>query len=1006
MQAENNLKQQNNNKQPTNMQNKGFISTIAILLVLICGFYISFSFVTSHYEKKAKEYAAAVAKTQDETNDVYKQSLKQFNDSIDKEKVYLGYTYNDVRKMEVGLGLDLKGGMNVVLEISVPDILRQYASGESQLAQINSAIKKAQDAGAKGSDNDFISKFAAQIQPGAMSGLFVREGEFLGNLKSGASNQEVVSALEQQVNSQVDAAFNIFRTRIDQFGVVAPNIQKLQDKNGQILLELPGVKEPERVTELLKSSANLEFFEVYNFNEIANDLSRFAEAYAAQDTVNHINVLAVLGGGRQGSPVIGQVQSNTRALVDSVFASPLAKQMLPNDLTLLWTVKPVEYPVTDEKGNIVKKNNGQDKTVSYWQLVALKGEPVLEGDAVTSASSEYDNMQGNMVNMKMSDRGAQEWATITRNNIGRSIAIVLDDNVYSFPNVNNEITGGSSQITGGFSPEEANDLANVLKSGKMSAKVDVVSNNVIGPSLGAEAIQMGFISFIVAIALLMVLMVAYYGWIPGLVANVGLILNLYFTLGILASLQAVLTLSGIAGIVLALGMAVDANVLIFERTKEELKNGKKLRQAISEGYSNAFSAIFDSNLTSVITGVILLIFGSGPIKGFATTLIIGLVCSFFTAVFLTRIAFDLITKNGRCANMTFTTALSRNFLTNPKINFLGQWKGAAAVWVFLIVVGIASLAIRGMNQGIDFSGGRNYVVQFEKDVDRQAVQDNLTSLLQKEANDKTVSVSVINIDNPSKLRISTNYKIADEGENVENEIANLLYKGLKNELTVNGKTMDENAFAVADEAHGIISIQKVGPSVADDMKRDAIWAVSIALVCMFLYILLRFRNIAFSVGALCAVMLTAFLIIGFYSVCWGFLPFSMEIDQSFIAAVLTIIGYQINDTVVVFDRIREMMKVYPKEDRYKTFNKSLNQTLSRTVMTSFSTLLVLLCIFFLGGDTIRSFTFAMIFGVVVGTFCSLYCAAPIAYSIMRRKIEKKQADNDGKPVLQGNRRFQ
>ena len=987
------------------MQNKGFISTIAILLVLICGFYISFSFVTSHYEKKAKEYASAIAKTNDETNDVYKQSLKQFNDSIDKEKVYLGYTYNQVRKMEVGLGLDLKGGMNVVLEISVPDILRQYASGESQLNQINAAIKKAQESGAKGSDTDFISKVAAQIQPGAMSGLFVREGEFLGNLKSGASNQEVVAALEQQVNSQVDAAFNIFRTRIDQFGVVAPNIQKLQDKNGQILLELPGVKEPERVTELLKSSANLEFFEVYNYNEIANDLNRFAEAYAAQDTVNHVNVLAVLGGGRQGSPVIGQVQGNNRALVDSIFASPMAKQMLPNDLMLLWTVKPVEYPVTDDKGNIVKKANGQDKTVSYWQLVALKGDAVLEGDAVTSASSEYDNMQGNMVNMKMSDRGAQEWATITRNNIGRSIAIVLDDNVYSFPNVNNEITGGSSQITGGFSPEEANDLANVLKSGKMSAKVDVVSNNVIGPSLGAEAIQMGFISFIVAIALLMILMVAYYGWIPGLVANVGLILNLYFTLGILASLQAVLTLSGIAGIVLALGMAVDANVLIFERTKEELKNGKKLRQAISEGYSNAFSAIFDSNLTSVITGVILLIFGSGPIKGFATTLIIGLVCSFFTAVFLTRIAFDLITKNGRCANMTFTTALSRNFLTNPKINFLGQWKTAAAVWVFLIVVGIASLAIRGMNQGIDFSGGRNYVVQFEKDVDRQAVQDNLLALLQKEANDPTVSVQVINIDNPSKLRISTNYKIADESENVENEIADLLYKGLKNELTVNGKTMDENAFAVADEAHGIISIQKVGPSVADDMKRDAIWAVSIALVCMFLYILLRFRNIAFSVGALCAVMLTAFLIIGFYSVCWGFLPFSMEIDQSFIAAVLTIIGYQINDTVVVFDRIREMMKVYPKEDRYKTFNKSLNQTLSRTVMTSFSTLLVLLCIFFLGGDTIRSFTFAMIFGVVVGTFCSLYCAAPVAYSIMRRKIANKEADNDGKPVLQGNRRF-
>lgn len=990
------------------MQNKGFISTIAILLVLICGFYISFSFVTSHYEKKAKEFAAMTAKTSDETNDAYKQSLKQFNDSIDKEKVYLWYTYNQVRKMEVGLGLDLKGGMNVVLEISVPDILRQYASGDAQLAQINAAIKKAEADGGKGSDKDFVSRVASYIQPGVMASLFVREGEFMGTLKSNASNEEVTAALEKQVDSQVDAAFNIFRTRIDQFGVVAPNIQKLQDKNGQILLELPGVKEPERVTELLKSSANLEFYEVYNYNEIMGDLQRFAAAYAQQDTVNHLNVIELLGGAqRAGSPIVGMVAPSNKNLVDSVMNTELAKRTLPSDLTLMWSVKQAEFPVTDANGNVVKKDNGEDKTIGYWELIALKGDAVLEGDAVTSASSEYDNMQGNMVNMKMSDRGAQEWATITRNNIGRPIAIVLDDHVYSFPNVNNEITGGSSQITGQFSPEEANDLANVLKSGKMSAKVNVVSNNVIGPSLGAEAIQMGFISFIVAIILLMILMVAYYGWIPGLVANVGLILNLYFTLGILASLQAVLTLSGIAGIVLALGMAVDANVLIFERTKEELKNGKKLRQAISEGYSNAFSAIFDSNLTSVITGVILLFFGSGPIKGFATTLIIGIVCSFFTAVFLTRIAFDLITKNGRCANMTFATALSRNFLTNPKINFMGQAKAAAAVWVALIVISIASLAIRGMNQGIDFSGGRNYVVQFEKDVDRQAVQDKLLNLFQTKANDPTVSVAVINIDNPSKLRISTNYKISEESEGIENEVASILYEGLKDELTVNGKTMDLDAFSVSDESHGIISIQKVGPSVADDMKRDAYWALGIAVVCMFLYILLRFRNIAFSVGAVCAVALTAFLIVGFYSVCWGFLPFSMEIDQSFIAAVLTIIGYQINDTVVVFDRVREMIGIYPKEDRRKTFNKSLNQTLSRTVMTSFSTLLVLLCIFFLGGDTIRSFTFAMIFGVVVGTFCSLYCAAPIAYAIMSRgkKNNAAQTAAEGKPVLEGNRRF-
>lgn len=989
------------------MQNKGFISTIAILLVLICGFYLSFSIVTSNYEKKAKEYAVRMSKTSDETSDAYKQSLKQFNDSIDKEKVYLGYTYSQVRQMEVGMGLDLKGGMNVVLEISVPDLLRQYASGDAQLKQIDEAIRKAEAAGARSNEKDFISRVAANIQPGAMSGLFVREGEFLGQLKSGASNQEVTEALQKQVDSQVDAAFNIFRTRIDQFGVVSPNIQKLQDKNGQVLLELPGVKEPERVTELLKSSANLEFYEVYNYNEIQNELGRLAQLLA-NDTVQSQNLYALLGGvQRSGSPVVGMVTPANRMLVDSLMNTETAKKTLPADLTLMWSVKPAEFPRTDAKGNVIKKADGSDMTDAYWELVALKGDAVLEGDAITSASSEYDNMQGNMVNMKMNDRGAKDWATITRNNLGRSIAIVLDEHVYSFPNVNSEITGGSSQITGNFTPEEANDLSNVLKSGKMSAKVNVVSNNVIGPSLGAEAIQMGFISFIVAILLLMVLMVAYYGWIPGLVANVGLMLNLYFTLGILASLQAVLTLSGIAGIVLALGMAVDANVLIFERTKEELKTGKKLRQAISEGYSNAFSAIFDGNLTSVITGVILLIFGSGPIKGFATTLIIGLVCSFFTAVFLTRIAFDLITKNGRNANMTFTTALSRNFLSNPKINFLGQWKGAAAVWVALIVIGIASLAIRGMNQGIDFSGGRNYVVQFDKNVDRVAIEKRLGDLFQQKANDKTVSTQVITIDNPSKLRISTSYKINTESENIEEEIADILYEGLQPELTTNGKVMDRNAFAIADESQGIISVQKVGPSMADDMKRDAYWAVGIALVCMFLYILLRFHNVAFSIGALSAVALTSFLIIGFYSVCWGFLPFSMEVDQSFIAAILTIIGYQINDTVVVFDRVREMMKFYPKEDRFTTFNRSLNQTLSRTVMTSFSTLLVLLCIFFLGGDTIRSFTFAMIFGVVAGTFCSLYCAAPIAYRVMNAFGNKKKNQTpDGKPALQGNRRFQ
>lgn len=991
------------------MQNKGFISTIAVLLILICGFYISFSFVTSHYEKKAEEYAASRAKTNDVTNDSYKKYLKQFNDSLDREKVYFIWTYNQVRQMEIGMGLDLKGGMNVVLQISVPDILRQYAAGDNQLNQLNKAIADAEKKGAQPDEPDFINKVAAEIQPGHMAGMFTKEGEYLGELKSNSSNAQVAEALKKQVDGQVDAAFNIFRTRIDQFGVVAPNIQKLQGKNGQILLELPGVKEPERVTDLLKSSANLEFYEVYLGNEVASNLAALEQAWNAEaDSAHKVNFAELGINVRQGSPVIAIVEPNKKEIVDSIFNSPLAQQKMQQDFSAVWEVKPFEMPVYDEKtGQPRVKSNGQPVTTPVWQLIALKGEPKLEGDVVTGATSEYDKMRGgSVVNMTMNDRGAQEWATVTKNNIGRPVAIVLDNAVYSYPNVNDEITGGRSEITGNFTPEEANDLANVLKSGKMSAKVEVVSNNVIGPSLGAEAVTQGFLSFVVAIVLLMIFMILIYGVIPGLVANVGLILNLYFTLGILASFQAVLTLSGIAGIVLALGMAVDANVLIFERIREELKAGKKLRQAISEGYSNAFSAIFDSNLTSVITGVILLVFGSGPIKGFATTLIIGLVCSFFTAVFLTRIAMDLITKNGRNAKMSFDTPVSRNFLTHTKYNFLGRAKVASVVWLTLIVISIASLAIRGMNQGIDFSGGRNYVVQFEKPVNTAEMQSRLAKFFQDKANDPTVSVGVISIDTQDKARISTNYKI-DEN-NVDDEVTALLYEALQPELTnAQGKVMDKEAFAIADESHGIISIQKVGPSVADDMKRDAYWAVGIAIVCMFLYILLRFRNIAFSVGAVSAVALTAFLIIGFYSVCWGFFPFSMEIDQSFIAAVLTIIGYQINDTVVVFDRVREMMKLYPLEDRKITINKALNTTLSRTFMTSLSTLLVLLCIFFLGGDSIRSFTFAMIFGVIVGTFCSLFCAAPVAYSILRKskmKADAKAVANAGNK-LQGNRRF-
>ena len=988
------------------MQNKGFIGTIALLLIVICGFYISFSFVTSRYEDEANAYAAKIAKTHDAANKAYKDARKVYMDSLENEKVYLWYTYGDVKKMEIGLGLDLKGGMNLVLEVPTTDVIRSYAKNDQALAKINAAIKKVlpqgdyTTPGAKPSDKNFIQKFAETFQPGQMATLFSREGEFLGKLNANSSNEQVATALEQQVESQVDDAFNVFRNRIDKFGVVSPNIQKLQDKRGQILLELPGVKEPEQMTKILQSSANLEFYEVYNVDEIGTQLADLSTTWANANPGTK-SLMELLGGGAMG-PRVGLVAREDTAAVNAIIHSDQAARLLPANITLAWENAPNKIEVTGKDGKPLMKKNGQPQTRDFFGLVALKGAPQLEGNAVVSATSEFDNMKGSVVSMEMSDQGARDWAKITKDNLGRSIAIVLDENVYSYPTVNSQITGGRSEITGNFTPEEANDLANLLKSGKMDVKVRVESQEVIGPSLGAEAIQSGFISFIVALVLLMIFMIAIYGVIPGLIANVGLILNLFFTMGILASIQAVLTLSGIAGIVLALGMAVDANVLIFERTKEELRNGKKLRQAISDGYGNAFSAIFDGNLTSIITGIILLLFGSGPIKGFATTLIIGLVCSFFTAVFLTRIIFEWCTAKGRNAGMTFSTGISKNWLNNSKINFLGKTKGAMIVWIALVAVGVGSLLIRGMNQGIDFSGGRNYVVAFQKDVNPEDLRAKLSKTFSDAASkkglDTNIGLSVITIDNNQKVRVSTNYLINDPSEGVDDEITDLLYEGLKDELTVGGKVMDKEDFRIANEQLGIVSIQKVGAAVADDMKADAVMAVLLAVVCMFLYILLRFRNVAFSVGAVCAVAMTAFLIIGFYSVCWGFLPFSMEIDQSFIAAVLTIIGYQINDTVVVFDRVRENLKLNPKEDPRKLFNTSLNSTLTRTIMTSVSTLLVLLCIFILGGDTIRSFTFAMIFGVAIGTFCTLFLAAPVAYAIFTRKKSGKKAPVAAKPA--------
>ncbi len=763
--------------------------------------------------------------------------------------------------------------------------------------------------------------------------------------------------------------------------MVSPNIQVLQDNDGQILLELPGVKEHQRVRELLQRSANLEFYECYGAGQIAGAVAQLDNALAAQGKPSLRQNFLSVGSGE--SPVLAIVSAKQKDAVDSILKSPVAQQFLPSNLKLRWSVKPTPVQYQDTV-------SGMQRELDTYQLIALKtnnGKAALDGSCVINASSDYDQLQGNVVSMTMNSEGAREWGRLTQANIGHPIAIVLDEQVYSYPNIRTAIEGGRSQITGDFTVDEAQDLANVLKSGKMTAKVDIISDMVIGPSLGQQAIESGIWSFVLALVLLMVFMCVVYGLIPGLIANFGLICNLFFTFGILASFQAVLTLSGIAGIVLALGMAVDANVLIFERAKEELRAGKNVRTAIADGYSNAFSAIFDSNLTSIITGVILLFFGTGPIKGFATTLIIGIICSFFTAVYLTRIIFILCAKSKAFSKLTFDTALSRNMFSKTNFNFLGARKAATLVVGIFALVVVISLFTKGLNQGIDFSGGRNYVVKFEKPVQTDKLQATLTPVFN--ADGETAAVSVITIENSNQVRISTNYKIKsdEDASAIEEEITKKLYDTFKAEgLLPNGMTLED--FSTTDETQGILSSQTVGPTVANDMRNKAYVAVILSLVAMFLYILLRFRNIAFSLGALAAVAFTAFAIIGFYSLFWGVFPFAMEIDQSFIAAILTMIGYQINDTVVVFDRMRENIGLYPKQDFGSLINKSLNSTLGRTVMTSASTFLVLLCIFILGGDSIRSFIFAMLFGVVVGTLATIFIATPVAYLTNQRRAGK------------------
>lgn len=993
------------------MQNKGFVKVFAVLLTLVCLFYLSFSFVTRHYNAQAVEYAAG---------DPAKESA--YLDSLSTQKVWLGYTLKECREMEITLGLDLKGGMNVVLELNVADVIRSL-SNKNQDENFNKALDLAYAHQAT-SQKDFIDLFAEEykkLDSNARLATIFSTFELKDKITPQSTDDQVIAVLKSELQSAIDNSFNVLRTRIDRFGVVSPNIQRLETA-GRILVELPGVKEPERVRKLLQGSANLEFWETYDLSEVYqqlvaadNVLATILDAKTSQEeeTVaeteekaketevatsdadslyNKISeekpeaaasqsmeefaklhpLFALLqinqyNGQLAPGATVGLAMAKDIEKINEYLNMKQVKEVLPRNLSLKWGVKAV------------------DAKEQYFELYAIKvtnrdGSPALGGDVVTDANADFIQQAGRseqVVDMAMNAEGAKAWARLTKENIGRSIAIVLDDMVYSAPRVNDEITGGRSQITGNFTPEEAKDLANVLKSGKMAASVRIVQEDVVGPSLGQEAINAGVISFVLALALLMLYMCAFYGIIPGLIADGALVLNIFFALGILSSFQAVLTLPGIAGMVLTLGMAVDANVLIYERTKEELRAGKTLSKAIADGYGNAFSAIFDSNLTSIITGIVLFYFGTGPIRGFATTMIIGLFASFLTAVFLTRIVYEGLLAKDKLKNVTFTTSLTENLLTNPKINFLGARKVGYLIPLIIIVLGAVSMSTIGLNNGIDFTGGRNYVIRFDQPVKT----DDVRLMLDKQLDG---AVSVIQIGTADQVRVSTNYKIQDADPSVDQEIESKLFEGVKT-LLPEGTTLEQ----FIDKY--IQSSQKVGPSMADDIKNSAILAVIFAMFCMAAYILLRFRDISFSVGAFASVAVTTFCIISFYTLLWKILPFSMEVDQTFIAAILTIIGYSINDTVVVFDRIRETIQLYPKRDRYQVINDALNSTLCRTFNTSLTTLVVVLCIFILGGATIRSFTFAILLGIIIGTYSTLFVATPVAYELQKKKINKKAA---------------
>ena len=994
------------------MQNKGIVIVTAVLLTLASIFYLSFSAATYYYDSEAAKIKDPIAQ-QD-----YKDSVK-----------YLGiYSYQKCLETKIGLGLDLKGGMNVILEISVPDVVETLADHKTDVA-FTKAMEQARAEEEKSQD-DFITLFINAYHKNApghkLAEIFATQ-QLQGKVSPQSSDAEVEKAIRAEVSAAIDNSFNVVRTRIDKFGVVQPNIQKLEGQEGRIMVEMPGISEPERMRKLLQGSANLEFWETYNAQEIIpylvqldSQLANGGEeetkadttAAAKADTTAAVKEApkskfqikkdtkkadvkatpeAQLAEAKKQHPLLAMLQTtngNSLALVgyasvrdtaaiNKLIYSKLAKQVLPSDVKLLWGAKPAD-------GLSVK---------NIFELYALKvttttGRAPLEGDVITDAKDQFDQITGQpQVSMSMNTDGARRWAALTKANIDKAIAIVLDGVVYSAPRVNGEITGGQSSITGSFTIEDTKDLANTLKSGRMPAPARIVQEEVVGPTLGAQSIQQGVISFVIAFIVLMVYMVLMYSFVPGMLANCALLVNLFFTLGILTSFQAALTMSGIAGMVLSLGTAVDANVLIYERTKEELKAGKGIKDAVAAGYSNAFSAIFDSNFTSLLTGIILYAFGTGPIRGFATTWMIGIVCSFFSAVYLTRLVWEKKLGKDKWLKETFTTPFSRNLMQGTKYKFMAMYKKTFTVAIAAVVIFIVSFFVRRLAQSIDFTGGRNYVVQFEKSVQPEDVR----GIIAEAFPDCTTGALSLGTDNKT-IRISTNYKIESNNPAVDDEAETILYNALKKANLVSQKSVEDFKNPDIRQGGSIISSSKVGPSVAKDITNGAIISVIIALAAIFLYILVRFRNVAFSIGSTVALALDALVVIGLFSLLQGVLPFSLEVDQTFIGAILTVIGYSINDKVVVFDRIRENLHLHPKQDIQKVFNDSINQTLARTINTSLSTLIVLLCILFLGGKSIQPFAFAMTMGVVFGTLSSIFIASPIAYLVMGRKIKEEVAE--------------